>query len=121
MILVTGGTGLVGSHLLYKLIVEGNKVKAIYRRARKLDNVKRVFSYYSNNSEDLFNAIEWLEADINDIPAMEKAFKGVDFVYHCAAMVSFEPDKFDVLKKINIEGTANIVNLCLDFKVKKIC
>lgn len=121
MILVTGATGLVGSHLLYKLIVEGNKVRAIYRRQQKLDHVKHVFSYYGNNADDLFNAIEWVKADISDIPAMELAFKNVDYVYHCAAMVSFEPDKFETLKKINIEGTANVVNLCLDFKVKKLC
>lgn len=121
MILVTGATGLVGSHLLYKLIVEGNKVRAIYRRQQKLDHVKHVFSYYGNNADDLFNAIEWVEADINDIPALELAFKDVNNVYHCAAMVSFEPDKFETLKKINIEGTANVVNLCLDFKVEKLC
>jgi nucleoside-diphosphate-sugar epimerase len=121
MILVTGATGLVGSHLLYKLIVEGNKVRAIYRRPRKLDNIKHVFSYYSDTAEDLFNAIEWFKADINDVPAMEQAFQNIDYVYHCAAMVSFEPDKFETLKKINIEGTANVVNLCLDFKVKKLC
>jgi dihydroflavonol-4-reductase len=121
MILVTGATGLVGSHLLYKLIVKGNKVRAVYRRRKKLDNVKHVFSYYGPNAKDLFNAIEWVKADINDVPAMEIAFQNVDHVYHCAAMVSFEPDKFDTLKKINIEGTANVVNLCLDFKVKKLC
>ncbi len=121
MILVTGATGLVGSHLTYKLIVEGNKVRAIYRRPQKLDQVKRIFSYYCDNADDLFNAIEWVEADINDIPALELAFKDVNDVYHCAAMVSFEPDKFETLKKINIEGTANVVNLCLDLKVKKLC
>ena len=103
MILVTGATGLVGSHLLYKLIVEGNKVRAIYRRPKKLNNVKHVFSYYGPNAEDLFNAIEWVNTDINDVPAMELAFQNVDYVYHCAAMVSFEPDKFDTLKKINIQ------------------
>lgn len=121
MILVTGATGLVGSHLLYKLIVKGNKVRAIYRRPKKLDTVKHVFSYYSDSANDLFNAIEWVKADINDISAMELAFKNVDYVYHCAALVSFEPDKFEILKKVNIEGTANVVNLCLDFKVKKLC
>lgn len=121
MILVTGGTGLVGSHLLYKLITEGKQVRAIYRQAKTLERVKRVFSYYSKESEALFNAIEWKEANINDIPALEEVFSGIDYVYHCAAFVSFEPDKFDVLRKINIKGTANIVNLCLAFSVKKLC
>jgi len=121
MILVTGGTGLVGSHLLYKLITSKKNVKAIYRRPHKLDSVKKVFSYYSDDFEELFNNIEWIEADINDIPALEIAFKDVTHVYHCAAFISFEPDKYRLLRRINIEGTANIVNLCITNNIKKLC
>ena len=120
MILVTGGTGLVGSHLLYHLIKNGNAVKAIYRRKHKLDSVKKVFSYYSEDFESLFKKIEWIEADITDIPALEIAFKDVTHVYHSAAFVSFEPDKYLLLRKINIEGTANIVNLCISHNIKKL-
>lgn len=121
MILVTGGTGLVGSHLLYKLLKTSNKVRAIYRREHKLALVKKVFSYYSADDESLFEQIEWVEADITDIPALQRAFQDIDYVYHCAAFVSFEPDKYHVLRKINIEGTANVVNLCLSHQVKKLC
>lgn len=121
MILVTGGTGLVGSHLLYKLLKTSNKVRAIYRREHKLALVKKVFSYYSADYESLFEQIEWVEADITDIPALQRAFQDIDYVYHCAAFVSFEPDKYHVLRKINIEGTANVVNLCLSHQVKKLC
>jgi nucleoside-diphosphate-sugar epimerase len=121
MILVTGGTGLVGSHLLYKLLKTSNKVRAIYRREHKLALVKKVFSYYSADYESLFQQIEWVEADITDIPALQRAFQNIDYVYHCAAFVSFEPDKYHVLRKINIEGTANVVNLCLSHQVKKLC
>jgi len=121
MILVTGGTGLVGSHLLYKLISDNKKVKAIYRRPHKLESVKTVFSYYSDDFETLYAKIQWVEADINDIPSLEHAFKDITYVYHCAAFVSFEPDKYYQLRKINIQGTANIVNLCIANKVKKLC
>ncbi|MCL8008863.1 NAD-dependent epimerase/dehydratase family protein [Gelidibacter japonicus] len=121
MILVTGGTGLVGSHLLYKLLKTNNKIRAIYRREHKLALVKKVFSYYSADDESLFQQIEWVEADITDIPALQRAFQDIDHVYHCAAFVSFEPDKYHVLRKINIEGTANVVNLCLSHQVKKLC
>lgn len=121
MILVTGGTGLVGSHLLYKLLKTNNKIRAIYRREHKLALVKKVFSYYSADDESLFEQIEWVEADITDIPALQRAFQDIDYVYHCAAFVSFEPDKYHVLRKINIEGTANVVNLCLSHQVKKLC
>lgn len=121
MILVTGGTGLVGSHLLFKLISEGENVRAIYRRKHKLEEVKKVFAYFSDNPNAIYNAIDWVEADITDIPAMESAFVSINLVYHCAALVSFEPDKYNILKKINIEGTANVVNLCLTYHVKKLC
>ncbi|MEO6348713.1 MAG: NAD-dependent epimerase/dehydratase family protein [Aquaticitalea sp.] len=121
MILVTGGTGLVGSHLLFQLTSRNEPVKAIYRRAHKLDAVKKVFSYYSDDVKNLYNRIEWIEADLNDISALTEAFKDVTHVYHCAAFVSFEPDKYHQLRKINIEGTANIVNLCIRNHIKKLC
>lgn len=121
MILVTGGTGLVGSHLLYKLISENQQVKAIYRRAHTLERVKHVFSYYAKNYNVLFDKIEWIEADLNDIPSLEIAFKDVNYVYHCAAFVSFEPNKYHQLRNINIDGTANIVNLSISNSIKKLC
>lgn len=121
MILVTGGTGLVGSHLLYKLVENGKKVKAIYRNKEKIKAVKRVFSYYSSNYEALFSEIEWVEATLNDVPSLEIAFKNVTHVYHCAAFISFDTKYYHTLRRVNIEGTANIVNLCISYNVKKLC
>jgi len=121
MILVTGSTGLVGSHLLYKLVSNGEKVRAIYRTERKLDNIKKVFSCYTDNYAPLFDSIEWVQADILDIPSLTDAFEDVSYVYHCAAFVSFEPDKYQLLRKTNIEGTANVVNLCISKAIKKLC
>lgn len=121
MILVTGSTGLVGSHLLYKLISNGEKVRAIYRSEHKLNNVKKVFSCYTNDYTSLFESIEWVQGDILDIPSLNVAFSGVSYVYHCAALVSFEPDKYHLLRKTNIEGTANVVNLSISNTIKKLC
>ncbi|WP_303318850.1 NAD-dependent epimerase/dehydratase family protein [Flavivirga abyssicola] len=121
MILVTGGTGLVGSHLLYKLASSNEKIRAIYRTERKIANVKSVFATYTNNYESFFKTIEWVQADLLDVPALSEAFVGITYVYHCAAFVSFEPDKYQTLRKINIEGTANIVNLCLSNTINKLC
>ncbi|WP_435413074.1 NAD-dependent epimerase/dehydratase family protein [Psychroserpens mesophilus] len=121
MILVTGGTGLVGSHLLHKLVSENKQVRAIFRRPHTLERVKHVFSYYSENPEALYAKIEWIEANLNDVPALEMAFKDIDYVYHCAAFVSFEPNKYHQLRTINIEGTANIVNLSISNNIKKLC
>ncbi|MFT5847077.1 NAD-dependent epimerase/dehydratase family protein [Psychroserpens sp.] len=121
MILVTGGTGLVGSHLLFKLVSSGTPVRAIYRRAHKLELVKKVFGYYTDDADPLYNKIEWVEANINDVPSLERAFINITHVYHCAAFISFEPDKYRELRKVNIKGTANIVNLCVSNTVKKLC
>jgi len=121
MILVTGGTGLVGAHLLYSLINSGESIRAIHRKSSDLAAVKNVFSFYTNEPSTLFDKIEWMEADITDVPSLSRAFKGIDYVYHAAAYISFNPKHYSVLKKVNIEGTANIVNFCLSEGIKKMC
>jgi dihydroflavonol-4-reductase len=121
MILVTGGTGLVGSHLLYQLSLEKDAIKAIHRKNSNLNAVKNVFSYFSEDYENLFNKIQWVEADITDVAALELAFNNVTEVYHSAALVSFNPKDYNKLRKINIEGTANIVNLSIENSIKKLC
>ena len=121
MILVTGGTGLVGSHLLYFLLKENAHVRAIHRKNSNLQAVKKVFELYTADEDSLFEKIEWVEANITDIPALTEAFKGVTKVYHCAAFISFNPSKYKALKKANVEGTANIVNLCLANNIEKLC
>ncbi len=121
MILVTGGTGLVGSHLLYFLLQENEQIRALYRKNSNLEGVKKIFSLYTDNIEQNFQRIQWVEADLIDIPALDIAFVGVSRVYHCAAYINFDPAKYTSLKKINVEGTANIVNFCIANKIEKIC
>ncbi|WP_372744923.1 SDR family oxidoreductase [Lutibacter sp.] len=121
MILVTGGTGLVGAHLLYHLSLENDTIKAIYRKNSDLNAVKKVFSYYTKNYEQLFSKIIWVEADITNICQLESAFENISKVYHSAALVSFNPADYKAMRKINIDGTSNIVNLCIANSVKKLC
>ncbi len=121
MILLTGATGLVGAHLLYFLLNEQQKVRAIYRKTSNLQEVKKVLSYYADEAETYFNKVEWVEADLTDLPALTNAFNNITHVYHAAAYVSFNPKDYHKLRKSNTEGTANIVNLCLHFEVKKLC
>lgn len=118
MNLITGGTGLVGAHLLLFLLEKDESVRSIYRAEQSIDKAKRLFELYGKG--DLFSEIEWTKADITDVPALEKAFEGITHVYHCAAYVSLSAAD-DKMHKINIEGTANIVNLSIDFGVKKLC
>jgi dihydroflavonol-4-reductase len=103
MILVTGATGLVGEHLLKELAKTGTPVRALYR----------------SSHPDISTSIEWFQADILDVVALENAMIGVTHVYHCAAIVSFNPKKKEELYKTNVEGTANVVNAALDADVEK--
>ena len=119
MILVTGGTGLVGAHLLLHLVENNEPIRAIYRNGKSIQKTKSLFSQYKK--ESFFEKIEWVEADIIDIPSLELVFENVEQVYHCAALISFDPKDEDLLRKTNIEGTANIVNFCITKTVKKLC
>lgn len=119
MILVTGGTGLVGAHLLLHLIENGERVRAIYRKKNSIQKTKSLFQLYEKLA--LFDAIEWVQADILDIPSLEHAFVNSTKVYHCAAIISFDPKDENLLRKTNIEGTANIVNFCIAKGIQKLC
>jgi len=121
MILVTGGTGMVGSHLLYHLLLENDTVRAISQKTSDLEAVKNVISFYTSDFDNIFNRIDWVETDLFDIPALESAFKGVQKVYHCAALVSLNAGDYQKMRNVNIDGTSNIVNICISNSVKKLC
>jgi nucleoside-diphosphate-sugar epimerase len=119
MILLTGATGLTGSHLALHLARQGKRLRAIYRDAASQEKTRALFALYQN--ADLFPLIEWIQADLTDLPALHLAFDGVTHLYHCAALISFDRADAEALRKANIEGTANIVNCCLAFGVEKLC
>jgi len=121
MILVTGSTGLLGSHLLYHLVQTEQRVKALFRDEKKRDSVKKIFSYYSDKYNELFDKIIWVKGDVNDIPSLDVAFEGVSKIYHSAAIVAFDRGSENLMNKVNIEGTANVVNLCLSNNIEKLC
>jgi dihydroflavonol-4-reductase len=121
MILVTGGTGLVGSHLLFRLCSSGKKVRALKRESSSLNLLKKTFSYYSTEPDTLLSKIEWVNGDVTDIYSLYEAMEGIEQVYHTAAIVSFHASESNEMMKVNIDGTANIVNACLYIGVKKLC
>ncbi len=102
MILVTGGTGFLGSELIRQLTEKGLTIKAL---KRKKSNIPQILVNNPN--------INWVEADINEPADLEDAFENVTQVYHCAAFVSLNPKYKKQMFHANIEGTSNIVNLCL--------
>lgn len=122
MIFVTGGTGLLGSHLLFELTKSATPVKAIFRNASKLEVVKRVFQFYDQqNGLTRFNSIQWVNCDVLDVVTLAEEMEGCAHVYHCAAIVSFHKRDFNAIMKVNREGTANVVNCALDLGVEKLC
>ncbi len=121
MICVTGATGLVGSHLIYRLLTLGKHIRAIRRKDSNLENVKKVIAYYSADYQSLFDKIEWVEADVLDLKSLNQAIVGCEYVYHAAAIVSFIHSDKSLMFNINVTGTKNIVNACLQHKVKKLC
>jgi nucleoside-diphosphate-sugar epimerase len=121
MIFVTGGTGLIGSHLLFQLVSAGKKVRALKRESSDTAKVLKTFSYYSGKPEELFHRIEWVNGDILDYFKLEKLLCNVEEVYHCAAVVSFSRKERKNMIHNNVEGTANMVNATLENGAKKFC
>ncbi|GAA4312979.1 NAD-dependent epimerase/dehydratase family protein [Nibribacter koreensis] len=104
--LVTGGSGLIGQFLLQQLQVAGYEVIALYR-----------------NTPPSHEAIglKWVEGDVLDPLLLHSLVKEVEEVYHCAGFVSYSPQDANVMQQINVEGTANIVDACLQFPEVKLC
>jgi dihydroflavonol-4-reductase len=122
MILVTGASGLLGSHLLVELVPFYEKIRATYRNEKKINQVREVFQYYFKDKSDLlFNKIEWVQSDLLFLDHLERLFQGIDYVYHCSGKVSFFKSDFNECFKQNRDVTANIVNYCLNYNVKKLC
>ncbi|HRD51773.1 MAG TPA: NAD-dependent epimerase/dehydratase family protein [Flavobacteriales bacterium] len=119
MNLVTGGTGIVGAHVLLELLRAGDSVRALYREGSDRSIVQRIFRHYGHR--ELSDRIEWIEGDVMDVSALADAMHGVDRVYHAAALVSFDPRKGDAMLRSNVQGTANVVNAALEAGVKRLC
>ncbi len=119
MILVTGGTGLIGAHLLLFLTRKGLSPRAIYRHEKSLQKTRHLFQNYSAEPDKLFDQIQWVEADITDIFSLKKSLKDVRQIYHAAAMVSFKPKDKAQLHLTNVEGTNNLLHLAMDYPIEK--
>ena len=105
MILVTGGAGLVGTELIKQLLEEGKAVRAIYN--------KTIIKDISNPG------LQQVHCDILDVMSLEEVMKDVEELYHCAGFVAFTAKNTSKLFKVNVEGTANVVNAALNAGVKK--
>jgi dihydroflavonol-4-reductase len=110
MIFITGCNGLVGSFIARKLLSKGEKIIALKRKSSDLSLVK-----------DIETSIQWLEGDIFDTPILNKAMEQCDTVIHAAAVISFSSSGREQMYRVNVEGTANVVNAALNNNIKKFC
>src|SRR5688500_5433541 len=110
MILITGGTGFIGSYIIRQLISTGHQVRAIRRSTSKLP-------FYI--PDHLLAHVEWVEGDVLDMQSVADAMQGVESIVHSAAMVSFQQKDRDEMYQINVEGTANLVNLALENNIRR--
>jgi dihydroflavonol-4-reductase len=108
MILVTGATGFLGSELISQLLLRGEKIRAIKRATSR---IPPILAEQKN--------IEWFNADILDYFALLEAMDGISHVYHCAALISFNPKDKKEMLKVNVEGTSNLLNICIEKNIQR--
>jgi nucleoside-diphosphate-sugar epimerase len=113
---VTGATGLIGSHLVLRLVEEGLPVTALFRNEKGQSEVFELFQFYGK--ENLFSQIQWVKGDVEDADDMFDLTEGIDTVFHCAAIVSYHKKKASRMLEVNINGTKNVVNACIENDVK---
>jgi dihydroflavonol-4-reductase len=121
MIFITGGTGFLGSHLLHELALHEQPVRALYRNRSHLASVKRIFQYYQEDPIPLMDKIEWVQGDILDYYSLMEYLKGMDQVYHCAGLVSLQDADKKRLMDVNVTGTTQVVNACLELNIPRLC
>ena len=107
-VFVSGATGFVGAYLAQELLKAGYRVFALRRPNSPMDLVK-----------GFADQIQWIEGDLMDLPSLDEALHGIDYVYHAAALISFDPKQAALMQRINVEGTANLLDAALAQGVKK--
>lgn len=108
-ILITGGTGFLGAYIIRHLIEKGYAVRAIRRSSQLPAYIPK----------EIFDKVEWVEGDVLDIVSLEDAMEGVDTVIHAAAIVSFARREQKQMYKVNVDGTANVVNMALEKNIQR--
>ena len=114
MILITGATGLVGSHLLYALLQHYDRIAALIRSGSDTSAVREIFSFYTKDPDPLLSRIEWRTGDLLDPASLNAALEGISCVINCAAIVSFDPRDKKLVVERNVRGVGNLVQALRD-------
>lgn len=112
--MVTGATGLLGSHLLCHLARNGETIIALKREKSRVEETMALFSCYLDAPGKAMSRVTWVVGDVLDGESVAACVEKVDVIYHCAAMVSFNGSDREALLTTNIRGTENICRLCLE-------
>ncbi len=107
MIVVTGATGHIGNVLLRELLSRGETVRAMvpsWEDRTPLDGLQ----------------VEIVDGDVREVSSLMRAFEGSDLVYHLAGIVAITAGKKDLLHEVNVEGTRNVVQVCLKRGVRRL-
>jgi len=107
MIVITGATGHLGNVLVRKLVSMNKKVRALILPGEDITSLEGL-------------EVEKVEGDVRVPDSLRKAFEGADIVYHCAGIISILPGQQKQLNQVNVLGTRNVVNICLETKVKRL-
>lgn len=110
LLLLTGATGFLGSYLLQELIEQQYRVRAIRRSPKPLPWIPA----------PILEKVEWVDGDVLDVVSLQEALNGVDTVIHSAAVVSFQPAERKRMYQVNVDGTANVVNMALESGTRRI-
>lgn len=106
-VLVTGATGFLGSWLVPRLIEEGYRVRILRRKSSDISALKEL---------NLDHRI----GDVTDYDSLEKASNGVSAIFHLAGVIAYEPEKREMMEKVNVGGTKNVIRVCKNNKIDKL-
>lgn len=120
MILVTGATGMLGGHLIWHLLQENSRIVAMKRANSDVESIKFIFQYYGSDAEALFRKIIWRNGDVENYQEVLATMDGVEYVYHCAAMVDLGKNSRKMVD-VNVGGTRSVVQAALEKNIKKLC
>ena len=104
--LITGGSGHVGANLVRELTARDYEVRCI-----DFDGDHRAFDGYN---------VELFKGSVTDIESLDKAFAGVDVVFHTAAIISLERKNKNLIRSVNVDGTKNVCEMALKQNVQKL-
>ena len=109
MVLVTGGTGFLGAYIINELVNKNIPVRAIRRRDYLPSFVPG----------EVLKQVQWMDGDVLDPVGLDEAMEGIDTIIHSAAKVSFNEHERGQMFKVNIEGTANVVNIAIEKNIRR--